>query len=100
MNKNECKKYIKRAFNRLKDQNKSVTPINLEIEMQREIKTESDLYIAYSKMALYTLLNSATDITAKHLTNEIDVMPRLYSKYEVIIKANNLPQIFSQIEKS
>lgn len=100
MNKQECKKYLKRAFNRLKEQNKSLTIENLKIEMQKEIDAESEIYIAYSKMALYTLLNSDTDINVKQLLAEIDAITQIYSEYEIILKSNNIPQIFSQIEKS
>lgn len=64
--------------------------MNIEKEMQREIKTESDYYIAYGKMSLYTLLNSATTVTKKQLVAEIDVMRKLYGEAEIITKANKL----------
>lgn len=99
MNKQECKKYLKRAYKKIEEQNKSITPSNIEIEMRKQIKAEEEIYIAYSKMALHTLLHSATIITTKHLEEEIDTMDELYNEVEIIIKANSLPQIFSQVEK-
>ena len=51
MNKNECKKYIRKAFNKVKFQGKDLTPKNLEIEMKNIINNESRIYIAYGKRA-------------------------------------------------
>ena len=90
MNKNECKKYLKRAFHSLKKQKKSINPINLEKEMKNKINKDSELYIAYCKMALYTLLKSATDVTLSELEKELDIMPEIYSTNEVLIKAKKL----------
>ena len=47
MNKVECKKYLKKAFNSIKAQNKSITINNLENEMKNIINCEINLYIAY-----------------------------------------------------
>lgn len=90
MNKSECKKYIKKAYNNIKEQNKSITLNNLENEMKKELNNDCKIYIAYSKMALYTLLKSATDITVKELSNEIDVIVRLYDKDCIINKTKNI----------
>ena len=54
MNKQECKKYLKRAYKKIKEQNKSITPSNIEVEMRKQIKAEEEIYIAYSKIALHT----------------------------------------------
>lgn len=90
MNKNECKKYIKRAFNRMKIQSKSMTPENIAIEMKREIDNESEIYIAYAKLAMHNLNNSATEITAKQLAMQIDVVPQIYNPIDAIIKSKSL----------
>lgn len=52
MNKNECKKYIKRASKSLEYQNKNINYENLEIEMKKEINKEVKLYITYGKVAI------------------------------------------------
>lgn len=90
MNKIECKKYIRRAYERLSYQGKSMNPENLAKEMEKEINNESKIYIAYAKIAMHNLNNSANDITAKDLIEQIDVIHKLYSKIDVIIKAENL----------
>lgn len=90
MNKNECKKYIRKAFNNMKAQNKSITIKNLENEMLNLIDEDKELYIAYGKMALYTLLNSASIITDKDLEKEIDVLKIIYKDEKIVNKASNL----------
>lgn len=90
MNKNECKKYIKKAFNNIKAQNKSITINNLENEMLNLINEDRELYIAYGKMALYTLLNSASFITDKDLEKEVDVLKIIYKDNKILEKASNL----------
>ncbi|MBQ6991972.1 MAG: hypothetical protein IJN50_03555 [Clostridia bacterium] len=90
MNKVECKKYIRRAFRKMKSQNKSMTPQNLAIEMERAIKEETSMYIAYGKVAMHLLNKSATDITAKQLASEIDIIPSIYNSKEVLFVAEKL----------
>lgn len=90
MNKSECKKYIKRAYSRMAFQSKEMTPENIAIEMEREIKNESKYFIAYAKLAMHNLNNSASEITAKQLEAQIDVIPKVYNEVEVIIKAKEL----------
>lgn len=90
MNRNECKKYVKRAYQRLSMQSKVMTPENIAIEMQREIKSEGEIYIAYAKIAMNNLNKSATEITAKQLTNEIDIIPKIYTQKEILVKAEKL----------
>jgi len=90
MNKIECKKYIRRAFRNMKKQNKSMTPRNLALEMEREIKEESLIYMAYGELAMHLLNKSATEITAKQLASEVDVIPSIYSNSEIILKSKNL----------
>lgn len=90
MNKVECKKYIRRAFRKMKNQNKSMIPQNLAIEMERAIKEETSIYIAYGKIAMHLLSKSATQITAKQLASEVDVIPTIYSNSEIILKSKNL----------
>ena len=90
MNKVECKKYIRRAFRKMKNQNKNMTPQNLAIEMEREIKEEALIYMAYGELAMHLLNKSATEITAKQLASEVDVIPSIYSNSEIILKSKNL----------
>lgn len=90
MNKRECKKYIKQAFHVLSSQNMSMNPKNLEICMKKVIKQEERIYVAYGKMAMYLLNNSATDITAKQLAEEIDVIPRIYSEIDLVNKTESM----------
>ena len=90
MNKTELKKYIKRAYARMKYQSKAMTPENIAIEMNREIKNESKIYIAYAKLAMHDLNKSASKVTAKQLVAQIDVIPNIYSQIDVMLKAKNL----------
>lgn len=90
MNKTELKKYIKRAYARMKYQSKAMTPENIAIEMDREIKNESKIYIAYAKLAMHDLNKSASKVTAKQLVAQIDVIPNIYSQIDVMLKAKNL----------
>ena len=90
MNKVECKKYIRRAFRKMKSQNKSMTPQNLAIEMERVIKEETSIYIAYGKIAMHLLNKSANEITAKQLASEIDVIPTVYNNREIVLNAERL----------
>ena len=70
--------------------NKSITLKNLEIEMNRVIRNKYLEYISYSKIALYILQNSATEITPKKVAEEIDSVCRLYNKVEVNEMAQEL----------
>lgn len=90
MNKRECKKYIKQAFNKLSLQNMEINPKNLEICMKRVIKEEERIYVAYGKMAMYLLNNSATEITAKQLAEEVDIIPRVYNEIDLINKTESM----------
>ena len=79
MNKQDCKKYIKRAYKNLIDSNKEITPDNMEKEMIKEIKKQGSEYIAYSKIAVSNMLNSANSlITLNDLLEEIDVLVKIY----------------------
>ena len=90
MNKNECKKYIKKAFNSIEAQNKPRTIHNLEKLMKYKINRETELYIAYSKIALYTLLNSGTDVNLENLFKELEVIPKIYNEIDAIKAAEKL----------
>lgn len=89
MNKVECKKYIRKALKKISAKNISINEDNLERCMQEVINEESRLYIAYGKMALRILEKSATDINSSTLIGELDVIPRLYSDYEIIYLTEN-----------
>lgn len=78
MNKNECKKYIKRAFKEIRNMGKSITTESIAREVRKEINKEADIYIACSKIAVYNLRNSASEITIKQLTKQIDIIPTIY----------------------
>ena len=79
MNKQDCKKYIKRAYKNLINSNKEITPDNMEKEMIKEIKKQGSEYIAYSKIAVSSMLNSANSlITLNDLLEEIDVLVKIY----------------------
>ena len=79
MNKQDCKKYIKRAYKNLINSNKEITPDNMENEMIKEIKKQGSEYIAYSKIAVSNMLNSANSmITLNDLLEEIDVLVKIY----------------------
>lgn len=90
MNKTELKKYIKRAYARMKYQSKAMTPENIAIEMDREIKNESKIYIAYAKVAIHDLNKSASDITAKQLVSEINCLAKIYNQQDVMRKSQTL----------
>lgn len=89
MNKQECKKYLKRAYYSLIKQSKSMTPENIAIAMKNEIDYESEIYIAYAKLAMHNLNNSATVITANQLAAQIDIIPRIYKQQDVVEKSKN-----------
>lgn len=79
MNKQDCKKYIKRAYKNLINSNKEITPDNMEKEMIKEIKKQGSEYIAYSKIAVSNMLNSTNSlITLNDLLEEIDVLVKIY----------------------
>lgn len=78
MNKNECKKYLKRAYKRLRVQGNNITPENIEVEMSKVINKEAEKYIYFAKRAVDTLNNSATEINEKELDAEIDVIVKIY----------------------
>lgn len=90
MDKKECKKYVKRACNRLLNNKQKITIKNLEREMENEIKKESEIYISYAKIALDTLINSATTITANQLSEEIDIIDNIYTLPDIISKSKRL----------
>ena len=79
MNKQDCKKYIKRAYKNLINSNKEITQDNMKKEMIKEIKKQGSEYIAYSKIAVSNMLNSANSlITLNDLLEEIDVLVKIY----------------------
>lgn len=90
MNKNECKKYIKRASKSLEYQNKDINYENLEIEMRKEIDKEVKLYIAYGKVAIETLKSSANKINSKDLALEVNTLSKLYSDGQIMKKSEKL----------
>lgn len=88
MNKTECKKYLRKAFNNIKKQNKSITIENLEREMNKIIEIDSNIYIDYSKIALKNLLVAPNEITVQSLTEQIDIIQKIYTERQIILEAN------------
>lgn len=88
MNKTECKKYLRKAFNNIKKQNKSITIENLEREMNKIIEIDSNIYIDYSKIALKNLLAAPNEITVQSLTEQIDIIQKIYTERQIILEAN------------
>ena len=90
MNKRECKKYIRKAFSNLKAHQKKISIENLSMEMDKVIEQEKQVYIAYAKIGLYLIKNSANEITANEIIKEIDVIPQVYSLDDLLKKANTI----------
>ena len=90
MNKYQCKKYIKKAYCNIKEQNKTLTMENLEIELKKQIEKETGIYIDCAKIALNNLSHSANDISAKDLISQLDVILKIYDERQIILKANKL----------
>lgn len=91
MDKNECKKYLKRAYRNLINHNKSLSVENIETEMKNTVAEQMSEYIAYSKIAVNNMKRSGNiEITIKDLTSQIDILPKIYSKEKAINLANKL----------
>ncbi|MFR2788057.1 MAG: hypothetical protein ACLTBX_04640 [Clostridia bacterium] len=91
MNKQECKKYLKRAYKKIKEHNKNLDIENIEFEMEMVVREQMNEYIAYSKIAIYNMIKSGNiEITLKDLLSEIDILPTIYSKEKAIEIAKKL----------
>ncbi|HJJ12594.1 MAG: hypothetical protein ACLSW4_02310 [Clostridia bacterium] len=91
MNKQECKKYLKRAYKKIKEHNKNLDIENIEFEMEMVVREQMNEYIAYSKIAVYNMIKSGNiEITLKDLLSEIDILPTIYSKEKAIEIAKKL----------
>ncbi len=91
MNKKECKKYVRRAYKRLIEVNKSLDEENIEQEMKNVLEEQMKEYIAYSKIAVRNMKNSGNiEITLKDILAQIDILPKIYPKYKAIDIANKL----------
>lgn len=91
MNKSNCKKYLRNAYRQIIANNKEITPENIENEMIKVINKEAKEYIAYAKIAVDNMKNSANSIiTLNDLLGEIDFLPKIYTKYAAIEKAEKL----------
>lgn len=91
MNKQECKKYVKRAYKRIKELDKTLNEENIEYEMKNVLKEQITEYIAYSKIAVHNMKSSGNfKITLEDILEEIDILPTIYPKYEAINIANKL----------
>ncbi|OKZ74218.1 MAG: hypothetical protein BHW00_05295 [Clostridium sp. 26_22] len=91
MNKQECKKYFKKAYKKIIEQNKNLNTKNIEFEMKNVAKEQLTEYIAYSKIAVNNMKSSGNlKITLKDLLAQIDILPKIYSKERAINVANKL----------
>lgn len=91
MNKKECKKYVRRAYKRLIEVNKSLDEENIEQEMKNVLEEQMKEYIAYSKIAVRNMKNSGNlEIKLKDILAQIDILPQIYPKYKAIDIANKL----------
>lgn len=91
MNKQECKKYIRKAYKRLISSNKTLNEKNIELEMKNVLNEEIMEYIAYSKIAVHNMRKSGNlKITLKDILAQIDILPTIYSKYNAVNVANKL----------
>lgn len=91
MNKQECKKYFKKAYKKIIEQNENLNTNNIEFEMKNVAKEQLTEYIAYSKIAVNNMKSSGNlKITLKDLLAQIDILPKIYSKERAINVANKL----------
>ena len=91
MNKQECKKYFKKAYKKIIEQNKNLNTKNIEFEMKNIAKEQLTEYIAYSKIAVNNMKSSGNfKITLKDLLAQIDILPKIYSKENAIDVANKI----------
>lgn len=91
MNKQECKKYLKRAYKKIKNHNKTLDIENIEFEMQTVLREQMNEYVAYSKIAIYNMIKSGNiEIMLKDLLGQIDILPEIYTKDKAILTANKL----------
>ncbi len=91
MNKQECKKYFRRAYKRLITNNKPISISNIENEMNNVIDTQKEEYIAYSKIAVHNMQKSGNaEIRLKDLLSQIDILPQIFKRETAINKAKIL----------
>lgn len=90
MNKTECKRYIKKAYMQLLSKRKDINIENIKLEMLKVMHSELNEYIAYMKIGMHNLQRSANDISVYDLMAQIDVIPEIYSKEDLIFKADKL----------
>ena len=91
MNKQECKKYLRRAYKRIIENNKSLNITNIEYEMKNVTEEQITEYITYSKIAIHNIQKSGNlEIKLKDLLSQIDVLPKIYSKDQAINIATKL----------
>ena len=65
---------------------KSITTENIELEIMNSINKDADIFVAYAKIALYNLQNSATEITVEQLIKQIDIIPTIYKTENGILQ--------------
>lgn len=91
MNKTECKKYLRKAYNRTIAHGKDITPNTIAEELKKVVEDQTQKYVAYSKIAVRNMQNSANEvITLKDLLEEIDILPQIYTEISAIERAKNI----------
>lgn len=91
MDKNDCKKYLKRAYRKITENKEKLNVKNIEYYMRKVTDEQMKEYISYSKIAMNNLANSGNiEIALKDLLGEIDILPRIYTKEDAIFTANKL----------
>ena len=91
MDKNDCKKYLKRGYSKITENKEKLNVKNIEYYMKKVTDEQMKEYISYSKIAMNNLANSGNiEITLKDLLGEIDILPRIYTKEDAIFTANRL----------
>ena len=87
MDKKECKKYIKRAYKKIKMSKEILNLKSIEHYMKDVTEDQMLEYISYSKIAMNNMLNSGNiEITLKDLLEQIDILPQIYTKKNTKIK--------------
>lgn len=91
MDREDCKKYLKRAYKKILENKEILNVKSIEYYMKKVTDEQMKEYISYSKIAINNLLKSGnSEITLKNLLGEIDILPKIYSKDRAVFTANRL----------
>lgn len=85
MNRSECKKYIRKAYKRIINSNKTLNEVNIEYEMRNILNEQIEVYVAYYKIAVHNMKNSGNiEVTLKDILSQIEILQTIYPKYDAI----------------